>query len=62
MAEFWAVVNAIVVLGFFALLVIGVMWLVKLNRRMAKVEDLLRELRKNGRCFAQEQDDRGNGS
>jgi len=56
---FWAVVNAIIILGFYALVVIGIIWLIKLNRRMAKVEALLLELQKNKRCSALEQDNRG---
>ncbi|MDH7578120.1 MAG: hypothetical protein QHH75_09950 [Bacillota bacterium] len=61
MEYFWAVVNAIIILGFYALVVIGIIWLIKLNRRMAKVEALLLELQKNKRCSALEQDNRGKG-
>ncbi len=58
MEYFWAVVNALVIIGFFALLVIGIIWLIKLDRRMAKVEALLLELQENERCAAQEEDNK----
>jgi len=49
MTSFWAVVNGIVVFGLIALLVFLVIYLIKLNKRMAKIEELMLELKKGGK-------------
>ncbi len=49
MTSFWAVVNGIVIFGLIALLAFLVIYLIKLNKRMAKIEELMLELKKDGK-------------
>lgn len=49
MQFFWVVLNGILALVFLALPVFIGIWLVKLNKRVAKLETLISELKKDGK-------------
>ena len=49
MQFFWVVLNGILALVFLALPVFIGIWLVKLNKRVAKIETLISELKKDGK-------------